>query len=542
MALQSINKGLFRMDIPRRRMLKLLGFSSLIPVYFGFLKEGFAITSLGPSSFGPGVPIEALWEHTGHLVAILDKRAGSPGLSQVRAYIQERLKSQGFFVQSDPFQFLAYRLKSDSLILGGKALTHETFTYSSGLKGRFPAVLAQGASDSDSFSKGAFMLVPIESFEDVPIAYQRASLAGAAAVAFSHKGCPEFPFASSVGFAFDGIQEGTIPALSIPYAQLSPFLDALKRGELTVEAWIEPFTEAADGLSFYAFSQQDLGSNPLLLLGAHFDTWFEGATDDCASVALLLELARTLKQAYPSENLGFLFLDAEEIGLLGAYRALQTLVVDRGLPIKAFLNLEQAVVSPRGFVSSTVAAPWLFGDALLEALHGSSGGFPVPAFLRLAWSGGAQLSNLVPFYNAGIPSLTTGPLSLPTFNHTPADTLDKVSDAGLHQAFRFFLGLASSLLREGSGFGPLSIPETPRVAFERRGDVIEVRLIPAFLPGVLDATVLKNGFIPVFKANPEPLDDGLYRVQLPMASFDSSETFLFIRLMGAIPAEGWLRL
>lgn len=532
------------MGLSRRRAFEVLGLSFLMPALPGFLKEGPAMPRLGLTPFRPNVPLEALWEHTEHLAAIQDKRAGSLGIPKVLAYIQERLKAQGFFVQSDTFRFLAYRLKSDSLTLGGKAMTHETFAYSRGLKGRFPAVLAQGALESDSFSKGAFMIVPIESFEDVPLAYQRATLAQAAAVAFSHKGCPDFPFASSVGFAFDGIQEDGILALSIPYAQLKPFLEPLTRGELTVEAQIEPYTEAADAANLYAFSGEGLGSSPRLLLGAHFDTWFEGATDDCASVAILLELAYALKQTYPRTNLGFLFLDAEEIGLLGAYRAIQTLVVDRGLPIKAFLNLEQAVVSPRGFVSSTVEAPWLFGDALLQALNGSSGGFPVPAFLRLAWSGGAHLSNLVPFYNAGIPSLTTGPLSLPAFNHTPADTLDKISDEGLTQTYGFFLGLVSSLLGEeaGFGFGLPTIPETPRVAFEWRDGVIEARLMPGFLPGILDAIVLKNGFIPVLKPNAEPLGNGLYRIQLPLASLDSSETFLFVRLLGPIPAEGWLKL
>lgn len=532
------------MSFSRRRALKILGLSSMIPAFSGFSKAGLATPSLGLAASPPEIPIEALREHTERLSAMPDKRAGSSGLSQVRGYIQERLKNQGFFVQSDPFQFLAYRLKSDTLILGGQALEHETFAYSSGLVGAFPAVLAQGALVGGSFSKGAFMIVPIESFEEISVAYQRAAHAEAAAIAFCHKGCPEYPFASSVGFAFDGIQEGSLPVLSFPYEALSPLIEPLRAGEVLAEVSIEPKAEAALGENLYAFSRENPASDPLLLLGVHFDTWFDGATDDCASVALLMELARTLKQAYPLANLGFLFLDAEEIGLLGAYRAIQSLFVGRRLPLRAFLNLEQAVVSPRGFVSSSISAPWLFGEALLQTLKGASGGFPVPAFLRLAWSGGAHLSNLVPFYNAGIPSLTSGPLSLPAFNHTPADTLDKVDDEALKQAFLFFFGLASSMMEErvGLGVGALSIPETPKVAFESKGRAIEVGIEPAFLPGILDAKVLENGFIPVFNVRPEPLSQGRYRLQLPETNLESSDSFLFVRLLGAIPAEGWLKL
>jgi aminopeptidase YwaD len=530
--------------VSRRSVLRALGMTPLgflSPLEFlGGLK---ASPSLGSVS-SPPVPLRALRAHTERLVAFKQKRAGSEGLSEVKGFLKERLEALGFSVQTDAFQFLAYRPKGDSLSIDGRDVLHETFAYSSGLVGRFPLVPLEGRPGLAPSLKGAIALAPIESFNEVSLAYQRAIHEGFVAIVFSHRGCPAYPFASSMGFAFDGLQKESIPSLSIPFDAITPLLERLGKGDVFADVMIESDTEPALGENLYAFSQKNPGSAPLMLLAAHFDTWFEGATDDCASVALLLELAGALKRAYPQANFGFLFLDAEEVGLLGAYRALQTLVIKNGFSIKAFLNLEQAVVSPKGFTSSTFSAPRLFFDAFSQTLFGASGGVPVPAFLRLAWSGGASLSNLVPFYNAGVPSLTTGPISVPAFNHTPADTLEKVTDEALTDAFRFMFGLAASVHEGGLGLGGggLSVPEAPKMVFERKESGLEVHIVPAFLPGTIDALVLNIGFLPVSKPRLEPLGNGRYRLETLEPFEGNSDTFLFVRFLGPIPAEGWLKL
>lgn len=532
------------MNISRRRALQALGSVPLALAYPGPVKGVGATQSLGPARPQPTVPLEAIWSHTERLAAFKQKRAGSEGLSEVRGFLKEQLETLGFSVQTDAFQFLAYRPKSDSLTIEGRDVPHETFAYSSGLVGRFPVRLLEGTLDTSPFLKGAIALAPVGSFNEVSVAYQRAIHQGFAAIVFSHTGCPAYPFASSAGFAFDGVQKESIPALSMPFDAITPLLERLGKEDVFADVMIEPSTLPALGENLYAFSQQNPGSAPLVLLAAHFDTWFEGATDDCASVALLIELAGAMKRAYPQANLGFLFLDAEEVGLLGAYRALQTLVIKNGLPIRAFLNLEQAVVSPKGFTSSTFSAPTLFFDALSQTLFGASGGVPVPAFLRLAWSGGASLSNLVPFYNAGVPSLTTGPITVPWFNHSPADTLDKVTDEALADAFRFMLALAASVHegRLGLGGGGLSVPETPNMVFEQKESGLEVRIVPAFLPGTIDALVLNKGLLPVSKPRLEPLGNGRYRLETLEHFEGNSDTFLFVRFLGPIPVEGWLKL
>lgn len=532
------------MNISRRMALQALGSVPLALAYPGPAKGVGATQFLGPARPRPTVPLKAIWAHLERLAAFKQKRAGSEGLSEVRGFLKEQLETLGFSVQTDAFQFLAYRPKSNSLTIEGRDVPHETFAYSSGLVGSFPVRLLEGGLDTSPTLKGAIALAPIGSFNEVAVAYQRAIHEGSSAIVFSHAGCPAYPFASSMGFAFDGVQKESIPAFSIPFDAITPLLERLGKEDVFAGVMIEPVAEPALGENLYAFSQQNPGPAPLVLLAAHFDTWFEGATDDCASVALLIELAGALKRAYPLANLGFLFLDAEEVGLLGAYRALQTLVIKKRLPIGAFLNLEQAVVAPKGFTSSTFSAPRLFFDAFSQTLFGPSGGVPVPAFLRLAWSGGTSLSNLVPFYNAGVPSLTTGPIIVPWFNHSRADTLDKVADEALADAFRFMFALATSVHEGGLGLGDggLSIPEAPSMLFEQKESGLEVRIVPAFLPGRMDALVLNKGLLPVSKPMLEPLGNGRYRLEALGPFEENSDTFLFVRLLGPIPAEGWLKL
>jgi hypothetical protein len=94
----------------------------------------------------------------------------------------------------------------------------------------------------------------------------------------------------------------------------------------------------------------------------------------------------------------------------------------------------------------------------------------------------------------------------------------------------------------GLGGGGLSIPEAPSMLFEQKESGLEVRIVPAFLPGRMDALVLNKGLLPVSKPMLEPLGNGRYRLETLGPFEGNSDTFLFVRLLGPIPAEGWLKL
>jgi hypothetical protein len=80
------------------------------------------------------------------------------------------------------------------------------------------------------------------------------------------------------------------------------------------------------------------------------------------------------------------------------------------------------------------------------------------------------------------------------------------------------------------------------MVFDRKESGLEVRIVPAFLPGTIDALVLNKGLLPVSKPRLEPLGNGRYRLETLEPFEENSDTFLFVRFLGPISAEGWLKL
>jgi len=56
----------------------------------------------------------------------------------------------------------------------------------------------------------------------------------------------------------------------------------------------------------------------IILVGAHFDAYYQGADDNASGVAALLELARVLSQYRFARTLRFVGFDMEELGLAGS--------------------------------------------------------------------------------------------------------------------------------------------------------------------------------------------------------------------------------
>jgi Zn-dependent M28 family amino/carboxypeptidase len=58
----------------------------------------------------------------------------------------------------------------------------------------------------------------------------------------------------------------------------------------------------------------------VVLIGAHFDAFFQGADDNSSGVAVMLEVARVLAQRPRARTVRFVGFDHEEIGLVGSTR------------------------------------------------------------------------------------------------------------------------------------------------------------------------------------------------------------------------------
>jgi len=94
----------------------------------------------------------------------------------------------------------------------------------------------------------------------------------------------------------------------------------MDKGEVTVsiETDVE-ISEKSESYNVVAILEGDGTSEHEIVVGAHYDSWFQGAADNCAPAATVLELARLFqakaeKGNLPKRTIRFLFYGAEESG------------------------------------------------------------------------------------------------------------------------------------------------------------------------------------------------------------------------------------
>jgi Zn-dependent M28 family amino/carboxypeptidase len=98
--------------------------------------------------------------------------------------------------------------------------------------------------------------------------------------------------------------------------------------QLTAIGWTPQTHAYANGANVYATIPATMGSEPQIVVGAHFDTVANspGANDNASGVAVVLAVARYLKDT-PCRKAPVIiaFFDQEELGLFGARAFAQTL-------------------------------------------------------------------------------------------------------------------------------------------------------------------------------------------------------------------------
>lgn len=111
-----------------------------------------------------------------------------------------------------------------------------------------------------------------------------------------------------------------IPVVCITKEEGDSLLSMMKDGDVAarIETEVE-VTERLDSYNVVAILEGDGTTNEEVAIGAHYDSWFQGAADNCAPAAIVLELARIFQaQAesgkVPKRTIRFLFYGAEESG------------------------------------------------------------------------------------------------------------------------------------------------------------------------------------------------------------------------------------
>jgi len=272
-----------------------------------------------------------------------EKKAGSFENQEAREYIVKALKDAfpESSITEETFRVKTVEKSNSTMCYGDNRINAHLFenTGTSGLK-------AEGKLYCAGYSirkfkrkkiKGKIVVFKYSSIYHRWLQIKSALKYGASAVIIVSK--HRDLIQTGVGFPYDR-GPCPIPAICITGSQWKNLKRAPK--EIFTIEYNSSFKEVTCSNIIFD-SHKILNKGETIVMGAHFDSWFTGAQDNCISVQLLFDMLLALLKD-PNKKLKHplraIFFDAEEIGLLGSkWHASQ----NDFSPYKFYLNLEMPV-------------------------------------------------------------------------------------------------------------------------------------------------------------------------------------------------------
>jgi hypothetical protein len=413
----------------------------------------------GCTSGGPPAHTDpaALARTLSELAAFGPKHVGTDGAAQAAAYLVSRMKQLGLAdVHTEPFQFPRHDLGSATLSLSidGAPLSPGFDVFEGSGPGHVDAELvwANTATDDDLAPldlAGKVALVVRDPNFHRAAQYHNVTQKGAVAMLYLSIAPDNLRQVGSVRLTWEGA--GTIPAITLG-ADDGAMLQAALTAKKTVRAQIDVAVGSTPAMGQNVVGRL-VGQDPHeIIIGAHYDTWFAGSTDNGSGVAELLALAARRRAAgRPRYTLVFVAYDGEEVALYGGYHFLRQHHVVADEPILAVLNFE----TPSAKNPSLLGLGRSNQDVLDSALEGAGLGilYTLYAGLELVAEllGGIIPTDIQGTYRSGVPTVSTavtGP-----YYHTVEDTPDKVDLQLLADSTDGFdLALAAMMKADAAAF------------------------------------------------------------------------------------------
>ena len=300
--------------------------------------------------------------------------------------------------------------------------------------------------------------------------YHRAALAGAVGFIFIGMYEGRGPETGSI----DHDQEALIPGVSIDH-ESAEYLrrQTTRKGPLTLRVRVEARTFQTT--SWNVVAELPGESDELVLFGSHYDGHLiaQGASDPASGVVAALEAARVLaRHARPklTRTLRAIFWGTEEIGLIGAYRDVETHAADLDR-IRFLLNCDAAGGhGEKGVVLNQL--PELeplfdrFGEELGDLAYRQS----THAF-----------SDHFPYFLQGVPTAYVGnprgKFSGRGWGHTRYDTVDKVELRDVRNAAALVARVVLRTAAEAEWPVARRAPEAVQPFIESETELCEMRAV-----------------------------------------------------------------
>ena len=377
--------------------------------------------------------------------------AGTEAEKQAADFIRKRLESYGYTVETQEFSIpdkMAGDLHTSDLkevlitIPSGSGSTPEegitSELYDAGL-GR--------AADFTEEAKGKIALISrgeISFAEKVTNAVN----AGAAGVLIYNNADQPAPMNPSIGGPYD------IPVGSITKASGEALLQDVEAQNKTVTLTVKSFKniKSQNIIATKHPKPNKGGETDIVHISAHFDSvpFAPGASDNASGTAVALELARVLKSYPADKELRFVFVGAEEIGLLGSQYYVSQL---SGNEIeRSIANFNMDMVGTAWENATAIYMNTLDGQANIatETAIATAGRIGTPSELVLYQRGA---SDHVSFHDAGIPAVNfirrePATANLEPYYHTPLDSIEHISAERMKEAGDLIGASVYSLIRK----------------------------------------------------------------------------------------------
>lgn len=373
------------------------------------------------------------------LSAMGEKAVGTPAGAQAAEYIAGRFRAIGLTdVHFEEFTFPQWKLvsKSMTVTIDGAPMTpgFDVFEASGGGAFSNAEIVDVGTATAGELAgkdlTGKVALVVRDPSFHRSAQYQNIMASGAAAMLYLSIAPKNLRQVGSVRFGWE--DGGTIPAITVGADDGKTIKDAVVGGK-TVRASIDVQITSAPGTGKNVVGKLAGDKPEQLVLGAHFDTWFSGSSDNGSGVAELLAVAERRKtRGKPKYTMVFVAFDGEEIGLYGGYDYLRDHDVVANDPILAVINFESPSANDPDIAGLVHSNQPKIDEALqaahLRQLYAVYAGLEVVAQLF----GGIIPTDIQGMYRGGIPTITTAVTN--PYYHTVEDTPDKVDLLLLQQS------------------------------------------------------------------------------------------------------------
>ncbi|SEM93260.1 DUF4910 domain-containing protein [Lihuaxuella thermophila] len=421
-----------------KRKLLLASLSLVLPASLLFT------TAFAKPAVQPKVSAERIYADIARLAYKDDARvAGTEGEHQAAAFIAKKFRKMGLEVQIQKFPFTAFINRGASLKVNqpeAKELGTHAFEYSASTPdaGITQEIVDAGLGGPDDFSridaKGKIALIKRGGYTFYEKT-ENAAKAGAVGVLIYN----------NVSGTINGTlgQPSSIPALALSDVDgvyLKGLLDQGSQVVVTMKADTEIRQSYSQNVIATLKADQKASNPKTIVLGAHYDGVDTPAANDNASgTATMLEVARILSKKKWDHQIRFIAFGAEEAGLVGSEKYVESLTQEQKAEIAGMINMDMVGVGDTLYIMTAADGDQSY---LVDAAEQKAEEMGI-AHAR-SWS---NRSDHVPFANAGIPVAFLHYAEDPNY-HTDQDTLDKIQKEDLYNAGTLAAGLLADLADE----------------------------------------------------------------------------------------------